>query len=245
MTQSRSSERAIRNASVAPTELANDTSTTPHHKPKIAPAANVITAAPGSDSPVTSTYTPKNARDVDERRVLHLLDRALATCLQVLERQVLSKSQREKCANGKHDDREDDDSLHGDNRNEQRSITAACAVQYHHGRDGIHPEEPIVPRQFPTTRLRRNRRSEFSRRLVRETHLSTDDLIYPMFVIDGKSTRQDVASMPGIERYSIDELVRECERVAKLGIPAVALFPEDRTRHSRRRTAPRRGIRTG
>ncbi|HEY6599122.1 MAG TPA: porphobilinogen synthase, partial [Pseudomonadales bacterium] len=82
----------------------------------------------------------------------------------------------------------------------------------------------MVPRQFPTTRLRRNRRSEFSRRLVRETHLSTDDLIYPMFVIDGKSTRQDVASMPGIQRYSIDELVRECELVAKLGVPAVALF---------------------
>ncbi len=83
-----------------------------------------------------------------------------------------------------------------------------------------------MPRQFPTTRLRRNRRSEFSRRLVRETHLSTDDLIYPMFVIDGKSTRQDVASMPGIQRYSIDELVRECELVAKLGVPAVALFPK-------------------
>ena len=83
-----------------------------------------------------------------------------------------------------------------------------------------------MPRQFPTTRLRRNRRSEFSRRLVRETHLSTDDLIYPMFVIDGKSMRQSVASMPGIERYSIDELVRECERIKNLGIPAIALFPK-------------------
>ena len=83
-----------------------------------------------------------------------------------------------------------------------------------------------MPRQFPTTRLRRNRRSEFSRRLVRETHLSTDDLIYPMFVIDGKSMRQSVASMPGIERYSIDELVRECERISNLGIPAIALFPK-------------------
>jgi porphobilinogen synthase len=83
-----------------------------------------------------------------------------------------------------------------------------------------------VPRQFPTTRLRRNRRSEFSRRLVRETHLSTDDLIYPMFVIDGKSTRQSVVSMPGIERYSIDQLVLECERIKNLGIPAIALFPK-------------------
>jgi len=83
-----------------------------------------------------------------------------------------------------------------------------------------------VPRKFPTTRLRRNRRSEFSRRLVRETHLGTNDLIYPMFIIDGKATRQSVASMPGVERYTIDELVRECERVKTLGIPAIALFPK-------------------
>jgi porphobilinogen synthase len=83
-----------------------------------------------------------------------------------------------------------------------------------------------VPRQFPTTRLRRNRRSEFSRRLVRETDLSTNDLIYPMFVIDGKATRQPVTSMPGIERFTIDLLVAECERVVALGIPAIALFPK-------------------
>jgi len=83
-----------------------------------------------------------------------------------------------------------------------------------------------VPRKFPTTRLRRNRRNEFSRRLVRETHLGVDDLIYPMFIIDGKGTRQSVASMPGIERYTVDELVRECERVKTLGIPAIALFPK-------------------
>jgi len=86
--------------------------------------------------------------------------------------------------------------------------------------------ESIVPRTFPTTRLRRNRRNEFSRRLVRETQLTVDDLIYPMFVIDGKSTREPVASMPGIERFTIDELVRECERVKTLGIPAIALFPK-------------------
>ena len=83
-----------------------------------------------------------------------------------------------------------------------------------------------MPRTFPTTRLRRNRRNEFSRRLVRETQLTVDDLIYPMFVIDGKSTREPVASMPGIERFTIDELVRECERVKTLGIPASALFPK-------------------
>jgi porphobilinogen synthase len=86
--------------------------------------------------------------------------------------------------------------------------------------------ESIVPRKFPTTRLRRNRRHEFSRRLVRETELGTNDLIYPMFVIDGKATRQPVASMPGIERYTVDQLVGECEQVFGLGIPAVALFPK-------------------
>ena len=83
-----------------------------------------------------------------------------------------------------------------------------------------------MPRTFPTTRLRRNRRTEFSRRLVRETDLSTNDLIYPMFVIDGKATRQPVASMPGIERYTIDNLVVECESLCELGIPAIALFPK-------------------
>jgi porphobilinogen synthase len=82
-----------------------------------------------------------------------------------------------------------------------------------------------VARSFPTTRLRRNRRSEFSRRLVQETLLTSNDLIYPMFVIDGRAQRQPVESMPGIERLSIDTLVRECERVVELGIPAIALFP--------------------
>jgi len=96
-------------------------------------------------------------------------------------------------------------------------------VQYHFGSDA---KESIVPRHFPTTRLRRNRRAEFSRRLVRETELTTNDLIYPMFVIDGKSTREPVASMPGIERYTIDTLVTECEVVRTLGIPAIALFPK-------------------
>jgi porphobilinogen synthase len=79
--------------------------------------------------------------------------------------------------------------------------------------------------EFPRTRLRRMRYSEFSRRLMRETTLSPDNLIYPMFVIDGQSRRQSVDSMPGIERVSIDELVREAEALAELGIPALALFP--------------------
>jgi len=78
---------------------------------------------------------------------------------------------------------------------------------------------------FPKTRLRRMRRDEFSRRLMRETQLSTDALIYPMFVVDGRRQRQPVASMPGIERLSIDELLRECAELVQLRIPAIALFP--------------------
>jgi porphobilinogen synthase len=74
--------------------------------------------------------------------------------------------------------------------------------------------------------MRRNRFREFSRRLVRETEITTSDLIYPMFVIPGRGQREPVASMPGIERFSVDALVRECESVAALGIPAVALFPK-------------------
>ncbi|MFT7223988.1 MAG: porphobilinogen synthase [Cellvibrionaceae bacterium] len=80
-------------------------------------------------------------------------------------------------------------------------------------------------REFPACRLRRNRYHDFSRRLVRETRLSVDDLIYPMFVVEGRKQRIAVDSMPGIERYSIDELLKEAEKAAKLGIPAIALFP--------------------
>jgi len=69
------------------------------------------------------------------------------------------------------------------------------------------------------------RRDEFSRRLMRETQLTTDSLIYPMFVVDGQKQRQPVASMPGVERVSIDELLRECAALVKLKVPAIALFP--------------------
>ena len=69
------------------------------------------------------------------------------------------------------------------------------------------------------------RRDEFSRRLMRENTLSTDNLIYPMFVIEGSRKREAVASMPGVERVSIDELVREAESLVELKIPALALFP--------------------
>ena len=79
--------------------------------------------------------------------------------------------------------------------------------------------------EFPRTRLRRMRFDAFSRRLMRETSLSTDNLIYPMFVIEGNGRREAVASMPDVERVTIDELVREGEELVRLGIPAIALFP--------------------
>ena len=78
---------------------------------------------------------------------------------------------------------------------------------------------------FPNTRMRRMRRDEFSRRLMRQTHLSVDALIYPMFVVEGRGERQPVASMPGIERLSVDQLLLECETLVRLKIPAIALFP--------------------
>ncbi|MDP1708932.1 MAG: porphobilinogen synthase [Gammaproteobacteria bacterium] len=79
--------------------------------------------------------------------------------------------------------------------------------------------------RFPSTRMRRMRRDAFSRRLMRETTLTVDDLIYPMFVLEGKGKREAVASMPGIERVSVDELLKEATALVKLGIPAIALFP--------------------
>ena len=80
-------------------------------------------------------------------------------------------------------------------------------------------------RQFPNSRMRRMRSSDFSRRLMRENYLTTDDLIYPMFIIEGHNQRQAVASMPGVERLSIDLLVAEAKELVALGIPAIALFP--------------------
>lgn len=77
---------------------------------------------------------------------------------------------------------------------------------------------------FPTVRMRRLRRNETLRRMVRETVITVNDLIYPMFVVPGEKQRQEVPSMPGVFRFSVDELVREVEEVAELGIPAVLLF---------------------
>lgn len=78
---------------------------------------------------------------------------------------------------------------------------------------------------FPRARPRRLRKDSFSRRLVREHTLTTDDLIYPVFVLEGRNQREEVASMPGIERLSIDLLLAEAEQLLELGIPAIALFP--------------------
>ncbi len=80
-------------------------------------------------------------------------------------------------------------------------------------------------RQFPQTRLRRNREKPFVRRLAAENRLTADDLIYPMFIIDGKNQRSAVKSMPGIVRLSIDLAVKEVESLAALGLNSIALFP--------------------
>jgi len=79
--------------------------------------------------------------------------------------------------------------------------------------------------RYPTTRLRRNRNSDWSRRLVDENRLSVDDLIWPVFVCKGEQTKSEIESMPGVFRYSIDRVVEPIRKAAQLGIPAVALFP--------------------
>jgi porphobilinogen synthase len=78
---------------------------------------------------------------------------------------------------------------------------------------------------YLTTRLRRNRRDDWSRRLVRENHLRVDDLIWPVFVHEGENRRQPIPSMPGVERLSIDLLVQAAGEAMQLGIPAIAIFP--------------------
>jgi porphobilinogen synthase len=87
------------------------------------------------------------------------------------------------------------------------------------------PQDPPVADRFPVTRLRRNRRDAWSRRLVAEHRLDVADLIWPVFVLDGHGQREPVGSMPGVCRYSIDLLVPALEEAANLGVPAVALFP--------------------
>ena len=84
-------------------------------------------------------------------------------------------------------------------------------------------------------RPRRNRRAEWTRRLVRENVLTTDDLIWPLFLVDGTKVRAPVDSMPDVERLSVDEAVRAAERAAKLTIPCLALFPYTEPGAARRR----------
>jgi porphobilinogen synthase len=79
--------------------------------------------------------------------------------------------------------------------------------------------------KFPRVRMRRMRRDDFSRRLMRETRLTADDLIQPVFVMEGKNRAEAVVSMPGIERVTTDLLLRQVEKLLKLGVPAIALFP--------------------
>lgn len=79
--------------------------------------------------------------------------------------------------------------------------------------------------RFPATRMRRMRRDDFSRRLMRESVLTADDFIYPVFVLEGERRSEAVASMPGVERQSLDLLLATAERAARLGVPALALFP--------------------
>lgn len=80
-------------------------------------------------------------------------------------------------------------------------------------------------RYFPASRLRRMREHDFSRRLMAEHQLTVNDLIYPMFIVEGDNKREAIASMPGIERLSLDLLLAEAQQLVELGIPAIALFP--------------------
>ena len=78
---------------------------------------------------------------------------------------------------------------------------------------------------FPSTRMRRNRNDDFSRRLIKESMITPSDLIYPIFLIGGTNSRESITSMPGVERLSIDLAIKEARQLVSLGIPAIALFP--------------------
>jgi porphobilinogen synthase len=84
---------------------------------------------------------------------------------------------------------------------------------------------PVINGQFPQRRLRRLRANDFSRRLVAENQLTVNDLIYPVFIVEGQGISQPVTSMPNVNRMSIDVLLKEAEQAAKLGIPVLSLFP--------------------
>src|SRR3984893_8404305 len=114
----------------------------------------------------------------------------------------------------------------------------ACRLKWRHNHMAIKFGRPIEMRDAPghktapsaasldlVVRPRRNRKAEWARRLVRENVLTTDDLIWPLFVVGGHNKRTGVASMPGVERLSVDQAVRDAERAVKLNIPCIALFP--------------------
>jgi len=92
------------------------------------------------------------------------------------------------------------------------------------GDDTVTQPEAVTP-GFPSIRLRRNRKADWSRRLVRENIVTADDLIWPLFIIEGDNSRQGVDSMPGVDRLSIDLAVDAAKEAAELGVPALALFP--------------------
>ncbi len=80
--------------------------------------------------------------------------------------------------------------------------------------------------KFPSTRLRRLRMKDFTRRMISENNLSVNDLIWPIFVCEGNNIADEIKSMPGVFRYSIDNILKELETIINLKIPAVALFPQ-------------------
>ena len=108
-------------------------------------------------------------------------------------------------------------------RGKLRALVRRC-------RPGVADMPQTFPSRHPAARRAACAATSSPRRLVRETVLTTDDLIQPLFVIEGHGRREAVASMPGVERVTIDELLREAEQLVALGVPAVALFPSPRPR---------------
>jgi porphobilinogen synthase len=106
------------------------------------------------------------------------------------------------------------------------AIKFGLPIESRGGLTPIHNEVPSSAERLNLAiRMRRNRRSEWARRMVREHVLTTEDLIWPLFIMDGDNPRTPISSMPGVERLSINQAVREAERAAKLTIPCIALFP--------------------
>lgn len=90
---------------------------------------------------------------------------------------------------------------------------------------GLMKKKMLYTAPYPMTRMRRMRSDEFSRKLIRQTNLQVEDLIYPIFITEGESTTEEIPSMPGVKRLSIDKAVAEAQEIYALGIPAIALFP--------------------